>query len=77
SNETKLVADKILRRLNSHFKENNHIKQSVEILKIQFNHFNNEGRISFLKDISESHCKNEFYFNKIIDVDFHPDENAT
>ncbi|ENF0496054.1 hypothetical protein ABU480_003520, partial [Escherichia coli] len=43
SNETKLVADKILRRLNTHFKENNHIKQSAEILKIQFNHFNNEG----------------------------------
>ncbi|EOU1460881.1 hypothetical protein ACNE5M_005059, partial [Escherichia coli] len=77
SNETKLVADKILRRLNTHFKENNHIKQSAEILKIQFNHFNNEGRIAFLKDISESHRENEFYFNKIIDVDFHPDENAT
>ncbi|EAT0202064.1 hypothetical protein EX008_23710, partial [Salmonella enterica] len=77
SNETKLVADKILRKLNSHFKENNHIKQNAEILKIQFNHFSNEGRIAFLKDISESHRKNEFYFNKIIDVDFHPDENAT
>ena len=77
SNETKVVADKILKKLNHHFKSNGHIKQNAEILKIQFNHFNNEGRIAFLKDISESHLQNEFYFKKIIDVDFHPDEDAT
>ncbi|HIB8312766.1 TPA: GapS4b family protein [Serratia marcescens] len=77
SNETKFVADKILRKLNNHFKSGGYINESAEILKIQFNHFNNEGRIAFLKDISESHIQNEFFFKKIIDVDFHPDEGAT
>ncbi|EST59108.1 hypothetical protein K151_1930 [Proteus hauseri ZMd44] len=77
SNETKFVADKILKKLNSHFKDNGHIKRNAEILKIQFNHFNNEERIAFLKNISENHIQNEFYFKKIIDVDFHPDEDAT
>ncbi|EBN8353930.1 hypothetical protein H9T76_004626, partial [Salmonella enterica] len=33
SQETKLVADKILRRLNSHLKAQGHIKQDSEILK--------------------------------------------
>ncbi|MFJ5387309.1 hypothetical protein [Pectobacterium sp. CHL-2024] len=76
SNETKIIADKILGKLNDHFKEYGHINQDTEILKIQFNHFTNESRIAFLKDISESHLQNEFYFKKIIDVDFHPDEGA-
>ncbi|WP_213732134.1 GapS4b family protein [Citrobacter europaeus] len=76
SNETKIIADKILRKLNEHFKGNGHIKPDAEILKIQFNHFNNVNRIAFLKVIAESHRQNEFYFNKIIDVDFHPDEEA-
>ncbi|MRS22071.1 hypothetical protein GJV08_23115 [Enterobacteriaceae bacterium RIT692] len=77
SNETKIIADKILKKLNKHLKENGHIKQDAEILKIQFNHFTNESRIAFLNDLSESHIQNEFYFKKIIDVDFHPDEEAS
>ncbi|WP_447878118.1 GapS4b family protein [Serratia fonticola] len=77
SNETKFVADKILRMLNLHLKRNGHIKKDAEILKIQFNHFDNAGRIMFLKNISEGHLQNEFYFKKIVDVDFHPDETAS
>ncbi|WP_423731604.1 GapS4b family protein [Hafnia paralvei] len=77
SQETKLVADKILRKLNSHLKAQGHIKQDAEILKIQFNHFDNAKRIQFLENIAKSHVQNEFYFQKIIDVDFYPDETTT
>ncbi|WP_421507607.1 GapS4b family protein [Erwinia rhapontici] len=77
SNETKVIADKILKKLNVHLKEKGHIRHDTEILKIQFNHFSNENRIAFLNDLSKSHIQNEFYFKKIIDVDFHPDEDAS
>ncbi|MDM2875356.1 hypothetical protein OGW03_08615 [Citrobacter sp. Cf079] len=76
SQETKLIADKILRRLNDHLKSEGHIKQDSEILKIQFNHFNNAKRIQFLENISKSHVQNEFFFQKIIDVDFYPDDTT-
>ncbi|EOX9113953.1 hypothetical protein ACPW90_003791 [Providencia rettgeri] len=75
SNETKLVAEKILKNLNIHLKSQGHIKQDSEMLKIQFNHFNNSGRIAFLEDIAKSHFQNEFYYQKIIDVDFYPDSS--
>lgn len=76
SHETKVVADKILKILNSHLKNEGHIKQDSEIIKIQFNNFDNAGRISFLEYISKKHVQNEFFFKKIIDVDFYPDDTA-
>ncbi|ENA1776512.1 hypothetical protein ABF229_001743 [Yersinia ruckeri] len=76
SQETKIIADKILKLLNLHLKNEGHINKDSEILKVQFNHFDNAGRISFLKYLSESHIQNEFYFNKIIDVDFYPDDTV-
>ncbi|WP_042817716.1 GapS4b family protein [Yersinia wautersii] len=77
SHETKLVADKILRRLERHLKEHGHIKSDSVISKIQFNDFENKDRIAFLKNIAQKHFKNELYYEKIVDVEFCPDESET
>ncbi|HFD2063499.1 hypothetical protein I5Q96_17120 [Serratia marcescens] len=75
SHETKLISDKILRRLEKHLKEHGHIKSDSAISKIQFDHFENKERIAFLKSVAQKHLNNELYYEKIVDIEFCPDES--
>lgn len=76
SPETKSVSDKLLKMIKNNLEKNGHIKSDAKINKIQFDHFSNENRILFLKDIAKEHREPSFYFDKIVDISFCPDDSS-
>lgn len=76
SPETKIVGDLILQKMETSLKQNKHIREDSNIVKIRFNDFSNENRILFLRNVASKHLNSEFYFKEIVDFQFKPDENS-
>lgn len=71
SPETLDVADKVVRKLEQVFKENNHMDSTKAVVKIQYKDFNNADRIRFFLKLTAGN--DIFTFNKASYVEFGPD----
>ncbi len=73
SPETLDIADKVVKKLISHFKENRHIDRTKETEKITYGTFSNESRVYFLMSLTNN--TSTFEFEKITDLEIGPDNN--
>ncbi|GAI99897.1 unnamed protein product, partial [marine sediment metagenome] len=73
SPETTDIADKVVRNLEKHFKDNNYMNSKKEIQRILFKDFTNEERIEFFLSLTEGN--NVFDFTKATFLDIGPDPN--
>lgn len=73
SPETTDIAEKVAKRLEKHFKENNYMNPQKEIQRILFKDFTNEERIQFFLGMTEGN--DIFSFTKATFLDIGPDPN--
>lgn len=73
SPETTDIAEKVAKKLEKHFKENNYMNPQKEIQRILFKDFTNEERIQFFLGMTEGN--DIFGFTKATFLDIGPDPN--
>jgi hypothetical protein len=76
SDETKEVANKIVRDFEKRLKESGIVEKEATLTKILFRDFTNESRISFLQTLSRDHLTNSLYFKDMKDIGFSPDSET-
>lgn len=77
SAETKEVANKIVSDFTARLKESGLIEKKDKVIKIKFDDFTNENRMSFLRKLSQMQSSNALNFNDTKDVGFCPDNTTT
>ena len=73
SKEVKEFGNKITNALIKKFKDDKYISENDEIVSIRFHDFDNNGRVKFLKELSNIWKINELYFKDTKDLQFSPD----
>jgi hypothetical protein len=73
SPETFDIADKVVKKLITHFKENSFVDSNKETDKITFGRFSNSIRIDFLMSLTNN--STSFEFEKVTDLEIGPDPN--
>jgi|AntDeeMinimDraft_5_1070356.scaffolds.fasta_scaffold01472_8 hypothetical protein len=76
SQETKLVADKVSRRIVQNMKNEGFVNSEAEVRRIRFNDFSNSNRVAFLQDLSQKQLKEALYFKDTKDIGFRPDKKT-
>lgn len=75
SPETTDIAEKVSKKLENHFKENNYMNPKKEIQRILYRDFSNEERIQFLLSMTEGN--DVFTYTKATFLDIGPDPSET
>ena len=77
SEETREVTRSVFESINRHFRSSGIIPSGSEVQGVVFSAFDNESRISFLKNLTESREDGPLKFVDMVDIEFRPDGKST